>query len=198
MTTSNAITLDQVIAIVRNNEIDVAGLAADIKSSKAALDVAKLPSYSNTLAYFGSNAGTDLKAFSKFWSKTVSGAFKQGLVAKGVSAACAKRISENASGAFRVSPELRKAAAEGAGAVEAWFKEEKITSERAIKGLSAKVVDPDEALARRLADLAPDRFSTIVERVRVLKEIEVNKANGPNGKAQPKGKPVPEVIAAEA
>ena len=60
------------------------------------------------------------------------------------------------------------------------------------------MVDPDEALARRLADLAPDRFSTIVERVRVLKEIEVNKANGPNGKAQPKSKPVPEVIAAEA
>jgi hypothetical protein len=197
MTISNVITLDQVITIVRANEIDVAHLAGEIKVSKAALDVAKLPSYSNTLAYFGSNAGTDLKAFSKFWSKTVSGAFKQGLVAKGVSPACAKRISENASGAFRVSAELRSAAAEGAKAVEAWFKAEKITSERAIKGLSAKVVDPDEALARRLADLAPDRFSGIVERVRILKEIETRKTNGPNGVSKP-GKAKPEVVAAEA
>lgn len=196
MTISNAISLDEIISTLRDNEIEVAHLAEDIKTSRKKLDAAKLPSYSNFIAFLGSNAGTDLKNFAKFWTKGVAGSFKQGLVGKGVSAACAKRIAENGVGAFKVSAELRSAASVGPKAVEAWFSDNKITSERAVKGLSAKVVDPDEALARKLADFAPDRFSEIVKRVAALKEIETRKANGPNGVSKP-SKAKPEELASE-
>ncbi len=198
MTNSNAITLDEVLSAVRDNEIDVAHLAGAIKTSKAALEKAKIPSYVSVFAFLGSNAGTDLKAFRKFWTPTFAGAFKGGLKAKGVSEACAKRLTENSVNAFKANADLRAAAADGKEAVTKWLADNKLGTEKAIKALGGKPPkDEDEVFSRKLADLSPERFSRIVERVRVLKEIDARKANGPNGKAQPT-KVVPEVVAAEA
>lgn len=196
MTISNAITLDEVLSAVRDNEIEVAHLAGDIRTAKTKLEAAKLPSYVSVLAFLGSNCGTDPKGFRKFWTVAMAGSFKAGLQAKGVTPACAKRLSENSTNAFKASPELRKAACEGAAEISKWLEANKITTERAIKALGGKPpADPDEIIARKLADMDQERFSKVVERVRLLKEIDARKANGPNGKAQPKA--IPEVVAAE-
>jgi hypothetical protein len=197
MTISNAITLDEVLSAVRDNEIEVAHLAGDIRTAKTKLEAAKLPSYVSVLAFLGSNCGTDPKGFRKFWTVAMAGSFKAGLQAKGVTPACAKRLSENSTNAFKANADLRKAACEGAAEVSQWLEANKVTTEKAIKALGGKPpADPDEALSRKLADMEAERFSKIVDRVRVLKEINLRKTNGPNGVSKP-GKAVPEVVASE-
>ncbi len=194
--TSNAITLDEILSTVRDLEIEVAHLSADLKTSRAALEAAKLPSYCNVLGFLGSNAGTDLEAFGKFWTLAFAGSFKSGLQAKGVSKACAKRLAENSVNAFKANADLRAAACEGAASVGKWLEANKIGTESAIRNLGGKTgQDEDEAISLKLSRLPPERFSKIVKRVAVLQEIATRKTNGPNGVSKPKA--VAEEIASE-
>ena len=161
----NTISLDEIISQIRDREIDIAHLKGDVLAGKKAMDAAKLPAYAEVLAFIGSNTGGTLDGLRTFWTKRTAGAFREGLVAAGVTPASAKRYSENAVGAFRVNDDLRRASAEGRAHVMAWFDGMKINSERAIKAMVSKPVDPLDALAERVGKLSQDQYEQLVCKV---------------------------------
>lgn len=190
----NTITLDEIIGQIRDREIDIAHMKGDLVAGKKAMDAAKIPAYAETLAFLGSNTGGTLEGLRTYWTKRTAGAFREGLVAAGVTPASAKRYSENAVNAFRVNEDLRKASAEGRAYVMAWFEQMKITSERAIKAMVSKPVDPLDALANRVALLTQDQYEQLVVKVATLVGVAKREAAAKRAK---ENKGEVEVIASE-
>ena len=189
----NTISLDEIISQIRDREIDIAHMKGDLVEGKKAMDAAKLPAYAEVFAFIGSNTGGTLDGLRTYWTKRTAGAFREGLVAAGVTPASAKRYSENAIGAFRVNDDLRKASADGRAHVMAWFEATKITSERAIKSMSSKPADPIEALANRVAELSQDKYEQLVVRVATIQGVAKREAAAKRAREQGET----EVIASE-
>jgi hypothetical protein len=158
-------SINDIVSSIRASHGIVLDLGAERKELNGAINVAKIEVYAEfiaAIAEIGTLKGGGL-------TKKQSGLMQQGMLAAGISEACVTRYSANSNGAYKASEELRAAAKYGKAEVIAWFKAKEIDTETKIRALHVAPIDPLEVLARRVADLTEDQYTTLVDRVAAIK-----------------------------